>query len=552
VAARAALERAMHYASADAEMRQQFEMVFGERSRLPVAAKKKYTFRATGKPLPPGADSGKLSDAKKALEAIVAQFPQDAAAHFNLGLLRAWLGENGPAVTSLNASLECETDDFRAEETGALIQVLLSSPGSVEESDFQNHVVLLPIRDGDAVIGLLQSWESQGKIIGTQVDQQNGVLSCMVVEALPNLLDTGTTLGKVIAGLTLAQGIIRLDHSSKESVNRVAQEIRDALTLAVGEPMPHLEPLDFSDVVLEAVAYPIRGANGEEVEKKMSAYAENYMQNTLPGRTFKALGGVSPLDAVGSKLLRKKLLGLLRFLEDCFTVSAPKKRDGEKIVEIVKFDFDGLRHRIGLERNAAAEAPTALPAVEKKDFSGMSAADLGTLDRASLSTAELEEAMKAAIRLQAHELAVAFAQAGADRPIDIEKPDRYPFYACMMTGAVALGKPDEALKALKDGRVWDDAHNHGTRANEYGLRTAALLAKLGRHDESVEAFDEVIARNASDGNLYVKAAETMLSAKSGAKARYFAEKGLAKAKSMGNRDLQGACEELLAAAKKAM
>jgi len=121
-----------------------------------------------------------------------------------------------------------------------------------------------------------------------------------------------------------------------------------------------------------------------------------------------------------------------------------------------------------------------------------------------------------------------------------------------MTGAVALGHNDDALKALSEGTAWDAAHNAGARANEYGLRTAALYAKLQQPEKSVDAFDAVIDRHPNEGNLYVKAAETMLSIKNGAKARYFAEKGLAKAKSLGNRDLQGACEELLAAAKKQM
>ena len=42
----------------------------------------------------------------------------------------------------------------------------------------------------------------------------------------------------------------------------------------------------------------------------------------------------------------------------------------------------------------------------------------------------------------------------------------------------------------------------------------------------------------------------MLSIKDWKGAKLFAEKGLAKGKSLGNRDLQGACSELLEAAKK--
>jgi hypothetical protein len=44
----------------------------------------------------------------------------------------------------------------------------------------------------------------------------------------------------------------------------------------------------------------------------------------------------------------------------------------------------------------------------------------------------------------------------------------------------------------------------------------------------------------------------MLSAKQGEKALHFAERGLTKARSIGNRDLEGACLELADAAKRQM
>jgi predicted Zn-dependent protease len=93
-------------------------------------------------------------------------------------------------------------------------------------------------------------------------------------------------------------------------------------------------------------------------------------------------------------------------------------------------------------------------------------------------------------------------------------------------------------------------NNGGKRGSEYGLRKAAVLLKAGKTDAAGSAFDAVIAANPADANLYVKAAEAMLSGKQGKKAAEFAERGLAVAREAGNRDLAGACEELLAAGKK--
>ena len=180
----------------------------------------------------------------------------------------------------------------------------------------------------------------------------------------------------------------------------------------------------------------------------------------------------------------------------------------------------------------------------------MSAADLAGLPKGDLSAAELEDAMRAAIKLDARELAVAFARAGAAKPADPGKPDRYPFYACLMTGAVSEGKTDEAVRLAEEGAKYDADHNAGRRATEYGTRKAALFTKKGDTEAAAREFDALLERTPDEGNLYVKAAEAMLGAKNGAKAAYFAEKGLAKARSLGSRDLEGACRELIEAAKR--
>jgi hypothetical protein len=224
---------------------------------------------------------------------------------------------------------------------------------------------------------------------------------------------------------------------------------------------------------------------------------------------------------------------------------------------------------LGERRTAPAPVPQAAPAAPaaapsetgtgtgtgtdtegKRDFAAMSAADLAGLAKDELSAAELEDAMRAAIRLDARELAVAFAKAGVGKPADGGKPDRYPFYATLMTGAQSEGDLPAALAHADAGAKYDAEHNAGRRANEYGLRKAALYTKKGDLDAAAAEFDAVIDRNPDEGNFYVKAAEAMLGARRGDKAGYFAEKGLAKARSSGNRDLEGACRELAEAAKR--
>jgi tetratricopeptide (TPR) repeat protein len=550
VASRAALERAVKNNPADAELKEQFEILFGPHSRLPQCARKKYLLRATLRSIPAGADTGKLSDAKKAYEQLTKDAPNDPAGWFNLGLVRAWLGEQPAAVEALAKSVELEMDDARAEEAAALAEVFKCGQGMENDSDYVEHRVFMPVRDPEAVVGLLQVMGQAGQLLAAQTDETGQVFTAVVVEELPALLETGTRLARVVANMSIATGVLRLWHPVKESVEKVAQGIRDRVNLAVGEPVAGTGPANFGDVAIEAIAYPVRAAEVESVQAKLQDHARHFFEDVWPHRPLKALGGAAPIDAAGSKLLRKKLLGVVRFLDDCVTGAAPRRQVGDRIEAITIYDFAQLRHKLGVE--VTTGATPADGAAEKRDFAAMSAADLAGLSLDRLSVPDLADAMRAALKLDARELAVAFAKAGAARPFDPALPDRYPFYFALITGANAAGDPATALKYAKEGAAYDAEHNEGKRATEFAVRSGELLAKTGDVDGAVKTFEALIDRNPDEPKAYVTATEAMLRAKAGAKALAFAEKGIAKAKTLGNRDLEGACQELAEAARKQM
>ncbi len=557
VAARAALERAVHFAPADQELREQFEAMFGPDSRLPESARKKYAFRPTVKPVAADAATGKLSDAKKAFEALTQQVPDDPAGWFNLGLVRAWLGEQPTAVEALTKSVELEWDDVKAEETAALIEVLRCGHGMEDDTDYTEYRVYMPVRDPDAVFKLLQVWDQEHRVLAPQADPNGQVFSCLLVEELPSLVETGTTMARVVANLTIANGVMRLWHADPDNVKKIATEVRDRINLAVGEPVEGHGPAQFGDIAQEALAYPMRTADIAQAEGKLRDRAAHYFEDVWAHRPLKALGGATPLDAAGSKLLRKRLLGVIKFLEDCLAGAAPRKQVGGKVEPIQVYDFDQLRHKLGAEKQAPGAAPTIhvpeeVQPAEKRDFAAMSAADLAAVPADQLSAAELEDAMRAALKLDARELAVRFARAGAAKPFDPARPDRYPFYACLITGAAAEGDTAAALKYAEEGARYDAEHNAGRRANEFSVRKGQLLARRGEADAAAKEFEDLIARNPDEPKFYVTATEAMLSARQGAKALHFAEQGLAKARSANNRDLEGACLELSEAARRQM
>jgi hypothetical protein len=173
------------------------------------------------------------------------------------------------------------------------------------------------------------------------------------------------------------------------------------------------------------------------------------------------------------------------------------------------------------------------------------------MDVANLSVDELEQAMRAAVKLDARELAVAFAQAGLLKPFDASRPDRYPLFATAITGAAAAGDTARAAELVDQGAKYDADHNGGQRATDYKLRKAQLYVKAKDAEKAAAEFDGLIAMHPDEGKFYTTAAEEMLRLKNGAKALHFAEAGIEAASRTSNRDLEGHCRELAEAAKKA-
>jgi tetratricopeptide (TPR) repeat protein len=568
LACRVALERAVHFSPGDQEIREQYEGMFGPDARMPECVKKRYTFRPTAAPAPTS-ESGRFSEAKAGFERMTREVPTDPAAWFNLGLVLAWTGEQGPAIEALNKSVELEYDDAKAEEAAALVEVLRCGQGLEKDGDYAEHRYYFEIRDPQAMVQLLQTWGQEGRMMAPQSDESGQMFSCILVEPLPSLVETGTTMAKVVANVQIVGRMMRVWHGERENAQKVAVEVRDRVNMAVGEPTEQTGPAQLGEITQSAYAYPMQIGDVAQAQQKMQDYAANYFEITWAHKPLRALGGATPIDAAGSKLMRKRLLGVIQFLADCTVASMPRMAKGGQVVQFELYDFNRLRHKLGVEKQAAGDTPPELLAAAKaatanpggraagvsptkKDFGAMSAADLAALKTDELSCVELEDAMKAALKLDARELAVSFAKAGVARPADPAKPDRYPLYLALISAASSEGNHKDALAAAEAGLAYDAGHNGGRRANEFGLRAAQLQAKTGNADAAAAAFDKLIERNPDEGRYYIAAVETMLSAKQAAKALAFAEKGLETATRTGNRDLEGACTELREAAKKMM
>src|SRR5262249_13505668 len=152
VAAKAAMQIALRSYPADEELRKGYEQVFGPESNFPETARRDYSFRSPA----PGVSgerrqawdqaltaptTGRLSDAARAFDELTGADEQDAAAWYNLGIARAWLGENAAAVQALDRYVALEADDGKAGAAWTLAEVLRCGHGMEDESDYRQYSV---------------------------------------------------------------------------------------------------------------------------------------------------------------------------------------------------------------------------------------------------------------------------------------------------------------------------------------------------------------------------------------------------------------------------
>src|SRR5262249_29923662 len=289
--------------------------------------------------------------------------------------------------------------------------------------------------------------------------------------------------------------------------------------------------------------FPLRAGPNESGEDRVLRHMERYFEETWLHRPRRVLNNNTPVDAAGHPTLKKKLRGVVQFLQDCAAGGI-----------VGKYDFDRLRRRLGLLAGGApapsAGAAPAAAAAKVGDIAAMGAAELAALKVDDLGDEQLEQAYRAAHKLDAKELATHFVKALLARPVGAERADRYPFYAFLVQQALTEGRLDEALDWVNEGERVDCEKNEGRRRDDYELRRGQVHVKRGEADPAQDVFQRLIDRVPSNLKYRGAAAEAMLGLKQPARALKFAEEGLAAGRQANDRDSEGYLMELAAAAKK--
>ena len=554
VAARAALEQVVHLQPAAEELRQNFDTLFGPESRLPASARKKYDLRkanparreAWNRAL---AGATRLSELAGAFEKLIAEDANDAPAWFDLGLARAWLGENRKALDALGRYIELENDESAATEAATLAEVMHLGHGLEEDSDYCMRVAAMPIRNTEPINRLLNEL-NQSRRLAVLPSEQQGVFEALVLELSSTGLVTvgrpASDVGRLGGYLLIAGTMFRLTGPVKEPFDRLRDEVRQKLGLGLTELEVHRAPLPFHEVVADALTFPL-GPDRDKAAERVVENAGHYYEDTWIHQPRRSLNGIAPVDAVGTARLRKKLRGVIQFVEECAHGTL-----------VAGYGFDRLRRKLGLGGLAAsssvsaAAAQPAQAAGVPEDVSALGAPELAALKPESLSDEQLEQAYQAAFRLDAQELAGHFAGALVARPVQPGRPDRYPWYSFLIQKAMREGQMDSALDLVNAGESADCSHNEGKRRNDYELRRAQVHARRGEVEQAQNVFQGLIDRTPRNFEVRGQAAKTMLDLKEPARALKFAEDGVTAARQVNHRDAEQMLLELAQAARKAV
>jgi tetratricopeptide (TPR) repeat protein len=558
VAARAALRIVVHYRPGQQELRDDFEGLFGDKGRLPAAARRDY---AATLQTPATSTSGqreawdkamshvaspRLSNLAKAFEEITQADANDQAAWYNLGVARAWLGDNRGALEALDRYIDLETDEAKAGTAAALEEVLRCGQGLEEEADYKEHILEVFLRESQVpgVNNLLNEWAQARRMIALETAEGSNTFAAMLLEfSTASLVTVGgpaAEVGRLAGYVVVAGGLFRVWGPNAESFGRLRDEVRQRLALGIGEAQEKIGPIQFSDVPAEALAFPVGVADKAAAQERVRTHAERYFEDAWIHKPLRSLAGNTPLDAVGHKNLRKRLRGVIQFLQDCSAGGI-----------VSTYDFNRLRQKLGLTETGTVTAAQGQPGAIG-DVTTMSAAELAALPVETLSEEELERAYQTAKTLDAPELSTRFAQALVARPPRPERPDRYPWYAFLIDHALREQKTDQALDLVNDAEKADCEQNEGRRRNDYELLRGRVHVKRGEADAAQDVFQRLLERNPADLRVPTTAAEAMLSLKQGARALRFAEEGLVAARQQNDRDAEQNLLELAAAARKQM
>ena len=187
------------------------------------------------------------------------------------------------------------------------------------EADYVEHRVSFPMRDPQPVVNFLQQLEQSNQLIGVRSNPEAGMVTGLLLDEVPRIVLSGASAppARLAAYVMVAGPVVQFWHPKVDSVEKVVAEAVQKIGPALGEPSRAVAPVQFGDVVADALLFPTAETTQFDAEAKIRTNAQNFFEETWVNQPLKSLLGKTPVDAAGNPVLRKRLRGVVQFVQDC-------------------------------------------------------------------------------------------------------------------------------------------------------------------------------------------------------------------------------------------
>jgi tetratricopeptide (TPR) repeat protein len=469
----------------------------------------------------------RLEEVEKAFRELVKDDPRDAAAWYNLGVARAWLGDNAGAVDAFEHRLKLETDAEEAAKIAEIMLVLNWATTTEETSDFTLTQASYGI-DLRAFAERTKDFKRFARVKGPQPGVELFfILDHDVGQQIDPML-VGPTPSSIAMLLVTAQACAlrsTLPEWYAEAKETIEKQFGGALQFEAEATL--VAPPEVWLHELVGVCVP-RGGETPDAARERRAAA--YFEETWINKPLRFLGNTSPIDASAGKSLRPKLEAVVRDLE------RRMKSFG------VGYNFDRLRNKLGLmslipEGTRKEETPL--------DVAAFSAAQLADLDPSKIDDAALLTAYKSSNGMDLPTTALKFALEMTARPSLANQVEMIPIFRRLVLDRLERRKNAEAVTIVESALRYDANHYGGRNAAEILTLKARCLSAEGRKKEAADAYRELLKSHPKEIRSAADAVEGAMRDGDWRLAKELAEVGLARAQETRQRDFQEQFREYL-------
>ncbi len=537
IAAKAALDIAHRCEPASQVIQERLNHFFGVESEYPSVVRKNHAFKKMIKKdaLPidvqQATQGGKLGKLHQLMEKLVQQLSYDPAFFYNLGLTRAWVGDNQGAIEALDQYVRQANQDQEAAEAWCLAEALSMGSPSDTEKDHTLFFRAYRIVDFRRFVELLGA---DKQIV--EVEQKNPIILCRRLDRpLPAASETLATfeLPRIQVRIMIMPGEVWIYSHDPKRVETARAELEASWGDSVQFTRSFTQAASFPHLVDQVLDFRVpEGLTTEQVQRLSNEMFRSYFEDQWAHRPFRVLQGNTPIDAVGHPVLRRKLQGMILLLEQVLA--------NQKVP--ITYTMDDLRRKLGLADGPIIQTheQSAAPAV----IASLSAAELAALDVALLSEDDLKQAFATAKRLDANEIAGKFAQALVAKVGNSPGADCFIYDQHVIFQLLGEDRIERAYATTIKMLDRDAKLNAGKRSIDYRkLRLKVLLAGKRLGEAKIE-LDKLLSERADDLDLLGFAVEELLKFGHKDQAAHYAKSGKLLAAKKNDRDRLGYFEDI--------